>query len=138
MWRRAIRCADGIGDFGASVVLIALLVLALVLFTGVTLRRAAAAVAGGASDLWHALVPEYEEEEADDDGPVLALADPVSAVLALEPDGPPEPVPIAAESERRPGRRRATRTPTGRRLTKARGATDRARAYRQPSRARPR
>ncbi len=53
---------EGISDWGASVVLVALLILALVLFTGVTLRRAAAAVAQGSADLWHALVPEIDEE----------------------------------------------------------------------------
>ena len=51
----------GISGWGASVVLIAVLILALVLFTGVTLRRAAAAVAR-APDLWQALVPEIDEE----------------------------------------------------------------------------
>jgi S-DNA-T family DNA segregation ATPase FtsK/SpoIIIE len=64
---------QGIGDWGASVVLVALLVLALVLFTGVTLRRAAAAMAAGARDLWHALVPGDLEEAAGSDpdlGPV--------------------------------------------------------------------
>ena len=38
----------GIGGWGASVVLVAVLILALVLFTGITLRRAASAVAQGA------------------------------------------------------------------------------------------
>ncbi len=52
---------QGIGDWGASVVLVAVLVLALVLFTGITLRRAGSAVAGAAVDLWHALLPELDE-----------------------------------------------------------------------------
>jgi S-DNA-T family DNA segregation ATPase FtsK/SpoIIIE len=83
----------GIGDFGASVVLIALLLLALVLFTGVTLRRAAAAVAAGAGDLWHALVPEYDEE-TEEDGPLLDLTHPVPNGLGIEADEPAEPAPI--------------------------------------------
>ena len=53
---------DGIGDWGATVVLVALLVLALVLFTGVTLRRAAGVVATVAVDVWRALIPEEAEE----------------------------------------------------------------------------
>jgi len=74
----------GIGDFGASVVLIAVLLLALVLFTGVTLRRAATAVAGGASDLWHVLVPEDDEEADDDLQPALPLTDPVAFAAAID------------------------------------------------------
>jgi S-DNA-T family DNA segregation ATPase FtsK/SpoIIIE len=73
----------GIGGWGASVVLIAVLILALVLFTGVTLRRAATAVAQGASDLWRALVPEVDEDESD--------------VTGAEGQAPRHPVPAAPE-----------------------------------------
>ncbi|HXQ63010.1 MAG TPA: DNA translocase FtsK 4TM domain-containing protein [Acidimicrobiales bacterium] len=58
---------QGVGDWGASVVLIAVLILALVLFTGVTLRRAVAAIAGAAVDLWHVLLPDHEDVEDDSD-----------------------------------------------------------------------
>jgi len=101
---------QGISDWGAAVVLVAVLVLALVLFTGITLRRAATAVAGGAADFWHALVPDIEEETEDVSGAAPAVAVPAVASapelfdLALaaepaavavepeEPDVPAEPV----------------------------------------------
>jgi len=80
----------GIGAVGASVVLVALLLLALVLFTGVTLRRAATAVAGGAKDLWHALVPEYDEETDEGDEPDLVSTP--SHALGPDVDVPSQPV----------------------------------------------
>jgi len=92
----------GIGTFGASVVLMALLLLALVLFTGVTLRRAATAVAGGLRDLWQALVPE-EDEETEPSQPAPALSDPVSFAAGIDMDSPVVPAlastpePTAAE-----------------------------------------
>jgi S-DNA-T family DNA segregation ATPase FtsK/SpoIIIE len=108
----------GIGGWGASVVLIAILVMALVLFTGITLRRAAGAVAGAGVDLWHALVPEGDEESEEEDvaAPVDVFAtavvvpelfDALAPVAVDEPDEEPdaepdevaEPVaPEAAES----------------------------------------
>ena len=56
---------SGFGDWGASVVLLALVTLALVLFTGVTVRAALAGVARGATELWRVAVPHGD---ADDDG----------------------------------------------------------------------
>ncbi|HEY5252424.1 MAG TPA: DNA translocase FtsK 4TM domain-containing protein [Acidimicrobiales bacterium] len=70
---------EGISGWGASVFLIAVLVLALVLFTGVTLRRAAAAVAQGSADLWHALVPEVDEEAEEAEAKAAAVPGPVVA-----------------------------------------------------------
>ncbi len=85
----------GIGGWGASVVLVAVLLLALVLFTGVTLRRAAAAVAGGTRDLWQALVPEYDEED-EDAQPVLPVMDPVAFAAGVDLDAPASPPAPAA------------------------------------------
>ena len=48
---------SGIGDWGASVVLVALVTLALVLFTGVTLRRALGGLARAGTELWELAVP---------------------------------------------------------------------------------
>ncbi|HXQ75189.1 MAG TPA: DNA translocase FtsK [Acidimicrobiales bacterium] len=76
----------GVGDWGASVVLVALLVLALVLFTGITLRRAAAAVAGAATDLFHVLVPEVDEETEDEPDSVLDTSDAGPPAVAVAPE----------------------------------------------------
>jgi S-DNA-T family DNA segregation ATPase FtsK/SpoIIIE len=76
----------GVGAWGASVVLIAVLVLALVLFTGVTLRRAARAVAGGAAELWQALVPEVDEDDHADDGVDAVLDDAVAGGRRITPE----------------------------------------------------
>jgi S-DNA-T family DNA segregation ATPase FtsK/SpoIIIE len=96
----------GIGDWGASVVLVAVLTLALVLFTGITLRRAATAVAGGAMDLWRALIPDEGEETEDEGDAVLEPSDagrasalpmtPELFDLALPPVGPP---PVVTEPD---------------------------------------
>jgi len=60
---------SGLGDWGAAVVLLAFVTLALVLFTGVTVRAALAGVARVGSELWHAAVPHSESEgsETEDD-----------------------------------------------------------------------
>jgi S-DNA-T family DNA segregation ATPase FtsK/SpoIIIE len=85
---------QGIGDWGASVVLIAVLILALVLFTGVTLRRAATAVAGGAQDLWRALIPEFEETDESSE-PVDEPGDPVSFAAGIDLAAAPPAAPAA-------------------------------------------
>ena len=56
---------SGLGDWGATVVLVALVTLALVLFTGVTLRAAVRAVAGAAVELWRMVVAEDDADPAD-------------------------------------------------------------------------
>jgi DNA segregation ATPase FtsK/SpoIIIE, S-DNA-T family len=69
---------SGLGDWGASVVLLALVTLALVLFTGVTLRVALAGVARLGAELWQTAVPhadaegaeEVDEDEDEDDAEV--------------------------------------------------------------------
>ncbi|HVA03247.1 MAG TPA: DNA translocase FtsK 4TM domain-containing protein [Acidimicrobiales bacterium] len=57
---------SGLGDWGASVVLLALVTLALVLFTGVTLRAALAGVARVGRELWRAGVPHGDAGDAID------------------------------------------------------------------------
>ena len=52
---------SGIGDWGASVVLIALVTLALVLFTGVTLRAALSGLARAGTELWQMAVPHGDD-----------------------------------------------------------------------------
>ena len=77
----------GIGDWGASVVLVAVLILALVLFTGITLRRAATSVAGAATDVYRALVPEVDEETEDESRSALDPAGTGRApVMAVTPE----------------------------------------------------
>ncbi len=56
---------SGLGDWGASVVLLALVTLALVLFTGVTLRVALAGVARVGRELWQAAVPHGDDVDED-------------------------------------------------------------------------
>jgi S-DNA-T family DNA segregation ATPase FtsK/SpoIIIE len=60
---------SGLGDWGATVVLLALVTLALVLFTGVTLRTAVTGVGRGARALWQSAVPPDPEgiDHVDDD-----------------------------------------------------------------------
>ncbi len=58
---------SGLGTWGASVVLLALVTLALVLFTGVTLRAALAGVAHVGRELWKSAVPHGAVENEDDD-----------------------------------------------------------------------
>ncbi len=59
---------SGIGDWGASVVLVALVTLALVLFTGVTLRSALSALGRAGTELWQMAVPHGEgADDAEDD-----------------------------------------------------------------------
>jgi len=71
---------SGLGDWGASVVLLALVTLALVLFTGVTLRVALAGAARLGRVLWDTAVPHGDADDVDvppsddtglDDGPAL-------------------------------------------------------------------
>jgi S-DNA-T family DNA segregation ATPase FtsK/SpoIIIE len=62
---------SGLGDWGASVVLLALVTLALVLFTGVTVRAALSGVARAASEVWELAVPHVDADDSDatgDDG----------------------------------------------------------------------
>ena len=54
----------GLGGVGAAVVLLAVAVLALVLFTGVTLRSAAQSAARLAGELWEAVVPAEADPDA--------------------------------------------------------------------------
>jgi S-DNA-T family DNA segregation ATPase FtsK/SpoIIIE len=57
----------GLGDWGAAVVLVALATLALVLFTGVTVREACRSVGRAAAGLWHLAVPDEDDlEDADE------------------------------------------------------------------------
>jgi S-DNA-T family DNA segregation ATPase FtsK/SpoIIIE len=58
---------SGLGDWGASVVLLAVVTLALVLFTGVTLRAALAMTARVGRELWLAAVPHGPDEDVDDE-----------------------------------------------------------------------
>ena len=61
---------SGLGDWGASVVLLALVTLALVLFTGVTLRAALTGLARVGRELWQTAVPHgHEEEEEEEEVP---------------------------------------------------------------------
>ncbi len=116
----------GIGDWGASVVLVAVLTLALVLFTGITLRRAATAVAGGAMDLWRALVPDEDEEiegdavlEPSDAGRASALRmTPELFDLALPPVGPP---PVVTEPDEQADAAVAPPAPLEKQAVAARG-----------------
>ncbi len=55
---------SGLGDWGASVVLLALVTLALVLFTGVTLRAALGGVARVGRELWQSAVPHGDAQDA--------------------------------------------------------------------------
>jgi S-DNA-T family DNA segregation ATPase FtsK/SpoIIIE len=68
---------SGLGDWGAAVVLLALITLALVLFTGVTLRVALAGVARLGSEVWQAAVPHGDDDEleAQDDDDAVDLDD---------------------------------------------------------------
>ena len=112
---------SGLGDWGASVVLLALVTLALVLFTGVTLRAALAMTARVGRELWLAAVPhgpddDVEDEDEDDevsgaepsvavpsrtrrgDRPVLFDLDDVldaEPPVPVEVAPPPEPEPVA-------------------------------------------
>ena len=111
---------SGLGGFGATIVLVALAVVAMVLFTGVSVRAATGGVVGAVR--WSAAVvrarsgadeeeeeyeeDEYEEESFDDEptdpfgrrvGPVDT--DPMPATLAAavtDPEGPGEPDPSEA------------------------------------------
>jgi S-DNA-T family DNA segregation ATPase FtsK/SpoIIIE len=58
---------SGLGDWGASVVLLALVTLALVLLTGVTLRVAVAAVARVSAELWQTAVPHADADGGEDE-----------------------------------------------------------------------
>jgi S-DNA-T family DNA segregation ATPase FtsK/SpoIIIE len=62
---------SGLGDWGASVVLLALVTLALVLFTGVTVRAALTGVARFGREFWESMVPhgvaESDDVDAEDD-----------------------------------------------------------------------
>ena len=63
---------SGLGDWGASVVLLALVTLALVLFTGVTVRAALSGVARAASEVWELAVPHVDADADADDAEVIA------------------------------------------------------------------
>jgi S-DNA-T family DNA segregation ATPase FtsK/SpoIIIE len=56
---------SGLGDWGASVVLLALVTLALVLFTGVTLRAALGGVVRVGREVWQSAVPHGAGEDDD-------------------------------------------------------------------------
>jgi len=85
---------SGIGDWGASVVLVALVTLALVLFTGVTLRRALGGLARAGTELWELAVPHGDaESDADADA---------DAVDVQSNDEAADPV-VVTESDRRRG-----------------------------------
>ena len=74
---------SGLGDWGASVVLLALVTLALVLFTGVTLRAALAGAARLGAAVWETALPHGDAEDAD--APTLDDSDSdFDADLALE------------------------------------------------------
>jgi S-DNA-T family DNA segregation ATPase FtsK/SpoIIIE len=82
---------SGLGDWGASVVLLALVTLALVLFTGVTVRAALSGVARAASEVWELAVPHVDPDdaeatvlEADDAGADGAVRSPVITPPAAE------------------------------------------------------
>ncbi len=86
---------QALSGWGASVVLVALLALALVLFTGVTLRRAASALATVAAFLWHLLRPPARPG-ADIPAPATR---PRRAVPAAPPEEPPAQPAVAAEPD---------------------------------------
>jgi S-DNA-T family DNA segregation ATPase FtsK/SpoIIIE len=80
---------SGLGDWGASVVLLALVTLALVLFTGVTVRAALSGVGRAASELWELAVPHGDADDANDGDADDADPDATS--------GAPVPAPVAGE-----------------------------------------
>ncbi len=108
---------SGLGDWGASVVLLALVTLALVLFTGVTVRAALAGVARFSREFWESMVPHGEAEtddsdveddadfEIDDDveattrGHARPRRSPRAVLFDLDEVLPPEPVVEPAEVE---------------------------------------
>ena len=93
---------SGLGDWGATVVLLALVTLALVLFTGVTLRAALRGTAAAASELWHLMVPDSDGDDDDStsddstsDADGAAAARPAKGQRQLfdfDQSGPAEPV----------------------------------------------
>ena len=86
---------DGLAAWGAAVVLVAVALLALVLFTGVTVRSAAGAVAGGVARCWRALSIErviFSVDAAEDEaqgGCAAEAEEPAMPVLAAAPSDPP-------------------------------------------------
>jgi S-DNA-T family DNA segregation ATPase FtsK/SpoIIIE len=86
---------QALSGWGAAVVLVAVLLLALVLFTGITVRAAAGVLAAGAGALWRALAghrPRSSRGERSDDA---EMADPLAAALeAALAEPPPEPAPL--------------------------------------------
>ena len=85
---------SGLGTGGASVVLLALVTLALVLFTGVTVRAAVGGTLRGAAALWHLTVEAVMDlDEDDEDAPFdqddVVLDDPADDDRGLDPAPPP-------------------------------------------------
>jgi S-DNA-T family DNA segregation ATPase FtsK/SpoIIIE len=76
---------SGFGDWGAAVVLLALVTLALVLFTGVTVREAVAGVARAGSEVWRFAVPHADADANDVAG--VAGADSAAGGAAGAADG---------------------------------------------------
>ncbi len=75
---------SGLGDSGATVVLLALVTLALVLFTGVTLRVALAGAAQLGRVLWETAVPHGDADDLDAPSSDAGLDDGMDDGLALE------------------------------------------------------
>jgi S-DNA-T family DNA segregation ATPase FtsK/SpoIIIE len=103
---------SGFGDWGAAVVLLALVTLALVVFTGVTLRAALEVVGRAGAALWHVAVTDADTDtDTEDDDAVDAAGVPDTAPGRRGPARPlfdidalvaPEQAAAAAEEARRP------------------------------------
>ena len=97
---------SGLGDWGASVVLLALVTLALVLFTGVTVRAAMAGMGHVGRALWESAVPHGSDDlDADTDADTDADAEPDSEFDADFGAGP-EPA-VSGHGRKRRGERPA-------------------------------
>ena len=70
----------GLAGVGATILLLAVLALALVLFTGVTLRRAAAALAGAVARVWRSVAEALEGRVTTVDLPAAAPEAPKASV----------------------------------------------------------
>ncbi len=98
---------------GAAVVLVAFLALALVLFTGVTLRTAFRATSGAARSLWGLLGPVPESETEVEGRPARTpKTRPVAVEAPVEPEPPvvlaePEPTPVEPVAVEAPATPRA-------------------------------
>ncbi len=102
----------GLGDWGAAVVLVALATLALVLFTGVTVRDACRSVGRAAASLWHLAVPDEDDMDAGDE---FEDEDDVTAATDVAPRGTGAAVPDAHDEVPATGRGRG-RGAAGRQL----------------------